>query len=190
MGSIVPIPLSGALEDKYSEGMRLVELDRRSEPYWDELIAGEQEPFGGIGEQLVWRDKTHNIGIRADDGRLVAAGGVVLADVTVARAPSFQVAGIGGLIVAHRARGRGVARLLAARLLDLAGELKTERAMLFCRPELTSLYAQFGFVTIEAPVWVDQPEGRVEMPMPAMWSALDSGAGWPAGRVDLLGEPF
>jgi hypothetical protein len=62
--------------------------------------------------------------------------------------------------------------------------------MLFCRPALTSLYAQFGFVTIEAPVWVDQPGGRVEMPMPAMWSALGGDAGWPPGRVDLLGEPF
>ena len=170
--------------------MRLVELDRRSEPYWDELIAGEHEPFGSVGEQLVWRDKTRNIGVREDDGRLVAAAGTVLADVKVGQEPSFQVAGLGGLIVTHRARGRGLARLLAVRLLEIAGELQAERAMLFCRPELTSLYARFGFVTIEAPVWVDQPEGRVEMPMPAMWSALGGNAGWPPGRVDLLGEPF
>ena len=68
---------------KYSEGMRLVELDRRSEPYWDELIAGELEPFGSIGERLLWRDKTRNIGVSEDDGRLVAADGVVLADVKV-----------------------------------------------------------------------------------------------------------
>jgi hypothetical protein len=42
--------------------MRLVELDRLSEPYWEELVAGEHEPFGGLGEQLVWRDKTWNVG--------------------------------------------------------------------------------------------------------------------------------
>lgn len=170
--------------------MRLVELDRRSEPYWDELIAGEHEPFGSVGEQMVWRDKTRNVGVREDDGRLVAAAGAVLAEVKVRQEPSFQVAGLGGLIVTRSARGRGLARLLAVRLLEIAGELKVERAMLFCRPELTSLYAQFGFIMIEAPVWVDQPEGRVEMPMPAMWSALGSNAGWPPGRVDLLGEPF
>jgi predicted GNAT family N-acyltransferase len=170
--------------------MRLVELDRRSEPYWDELIAGEHEPFGSVGEQMVWRDKTRNVGVREDDGRLVAAGGVVLAEVKVGQEPSFQVAGLGGLIVTRSARGRGLARLLAVRLLEIAGELEVERAMLFCRPELTSLYAQFGFITIEAPVWVDQPEGRVEMPMPAMWSALGGNAYWPPGRVDLLGEPF
>lgn len=170
--------------------MRLVELDRRSEPYWDELIAGEHEPFGSVGEQLMWRDKTRNVGVREDDGRLVAAAGTVLAEVKVGQEPSFQVAGLGGLIVTRSARGRGLARLLAVRLLEIAGELKVERAMLFCRPELTSLYAQFGFITIEAPVWVDQPAGRVEMPMPAMWSALGGNAGWPPGRVDLLGEPF
>lgn len=170
--------------------MRLVELDRRSEPYWDELIAGEQEPFGGIGEQLVWREKTRNIGVREDDGRLVAAAGAVPAEVRVGAEPSFQVAGLGGLIVTPSARGRGLARLLALRLLEIAGELEAERAMLFCRPELTAFYAQLGFVTIEARVWVDQTEGRVEMPMPAMWSALGSDVGWPPGRVDLLGEPF
>lgn len=170
--------------------MRLVELDRRSEPYWDELIAGEHEPFGSVGEQMVWREKTRNVGVREDDGRLVAAAGAVLAEVKVGQEPSFQLAGLGGLIVTRSARGRGLARLLAVRLLEIAGELKMERAMLFCRPELTLLYAQFGFITIEAPVWVDQPEGRVEMPMPAMWSALGSNAGWPPGRVDLLGEPF
>ncbi len=188
--SIVLTQPSDLVDDKYSERMRLVELDRRSEPYWDELIAGEQEPFGSTGEQLVWRDKTRNVGVRDDDGRLVAAGGVVLAEVTVEQEPSFQVAGLGGLIVTSRARGRGLARLLAARLLEIASELGVERAMLFCRPELARLYAQFGFVTIEASVWVDQPEGRVEMPMPAMWSALGGDAGWPPGRVDLLGEPF
>jgi predicted GNAT family N-acyltransferase len=170
--------------------MRLVELDRRAEPYWDELIAGEHEPFGSVGAQLSWRDKTRNIGVREDDGRLVAAGGAVLADVRVGREPTFRVAGLGGLIVTRSARGRGLVRLLSVRLLEVADELGAQRAMLFCRPELTSLYARFGFVTIAAPVWVDQPGGRIEMPMPAMWSALGGDAGWPPGRVELLGEPF
>ena len=58
------------------------------------------------------------------------------------------------------ARGRRLARLLAARLLEIAGELGVERAMLFCRPELTSLYGQLGFVTIESRVWVDHPRDK------------------------------
>ena len=170
--------------------MRLVELDRHSEPYWDELVAGEHEPFGSIGENLLWRDKTRNIGVREDDGRLVAAAGVVIAEVKIGEQPPSEVAGLGGLIVTRSARGRGLAHLLFQRLLELADELEVQRAMLFCRPELMALYGEFGFVAIDAPVWVDQPGGRIEMPLPAMWKALGSDVGWPSGRVELLGEPF
>ena len=75
--------------------MRLVELDPRAEPYWEELLAGEQEPWGGTGEHLSWRDKTRNIGLRDDDGRLLAAGGTVLAQVHTAAHPPFAVVGPG-----------------------------------------------------------------------------------------------
>ena len=170
--------------------MRLVELDRLSEPYWEELIADEHEPFGGIGEQLVWRDKTRNVGVREDDGQLVAAAGVVLAEVKVGQESPFEVAGLGGLIVTRSARGRGLARLLCRRLLEIAGELEAQRAMLFCLPKLMPLYREFGFVQIDGQVWADQPGGQIEMPLPAMWSPLSREAIWPSGRVELLGEPF
>jgi predicted N-acetyltransferase YhbS len=170
--------------------MRLVELDRLSEPYWEELVAGEYEPFGGIGESLVWRDKARNIGVREDDGRLVAAGGVVLAEVKIGQELPFEVAGLGGLIVTRSARGRGLARLLCQSLIELASDIEVRRAMLFCLPKLMPLYGKFGFVAIDAPVWAEQPEGRIEMPLPAMWKALSSDADWPSGRVELLGEPF
>ncbi len=79
--------------------MRLVELDPQAEPYWEEMLAGEREPWGGTGEQLSWRDKTRNIGLRDDDGTLLAAGGVVLAELHTAAHPPFAVVGAG------RARG-------------------------------------------------------------------------------------
>lgn len=170
--------------------MQVVELDRLSEPYWEELVAGEHEPFGGIGEQLVWRDKTRTVGVREDDGRLVAAAGVVLAEVKVGHESPFEVAGLGGLIVTRSARGRGLARLLCRRVLELACEFEAQRAMLFCLPKLMPVYRGFGFVQIDGPVWAGQPGGQIEMPLPAMWSPLSSNAIWPSGRVELLGEPF
>jgi predicted GNAT family N-acyltransferase len=170
--------------------MRLVELDKLSEPYWEELTAGEDAPFGSVGESLVWRDKTRNIGVREHDGRLVAAAGLLPVEVKIGQEPPFEVAGLGGLIVTSSARGRGLARLLCLRLLELAVELGARQAMLFCQPKLMSLYATFGFMAIDAPVWADQPAGRIEMPMPAMWKALSSEANWPPGHVELLGEPF
>jgi len=170
--------------------MRVVELDRVSEPYWEELIAGELEPFGGIGETLTWRDKTRNIGIRDDDGRLVAAAGAVLAEVKVGQEAPFQAVGLGGLIVTRTARGRGLARVLSMHLLEIAREFEVERAMLFCMPKLMARYEKLGFAPIDAPVWVDQPGGRIEMPMPSMWGSLGGDVGWPAGRVEVVGEPF
>jgi predicted GNAT family N-acyltransferase len=170
--------------------MRVVELDRLAEPYWEELVAGEHDPWGSVGEELAWRDKTRNIGVRDDSGRLLAAGGAVLAEVRVEQESPFQVVGLGGLIVTRSARGRGLARLLARHLLVIAGEFGVERAMLFCQPRLMALYRTFGFDEIDAPVWADQPGGRIEMPLPAMWKPLGGDAGWPAGRVELLGEPF
>ena len=120
--------------------MRLVELDPQAEPYWEELLAGEREPWGGVGERLSWREKTRNIGLRDDDGTLLAAGGAVLAQLHTATHPPFEVVGLGGLVVRSSARGRGLARELAEHLLLLARELPAERAMLFCEPRLMELY--------------------------------------------------
>ncbi len=170
--------------------MELVELDAVTEPYWDELIAGEQQPFGPVGGTLAWRDKDRNIGVREADGRLVAAAGAVLADVDVAPEPSFQVVGLGGLIVTREARGRGHMRVLVDALLAIAAGMGPQRAMLFCRPELVDLYRRVGCREIADSVWVDQPEGRIEMPMRAMWRALCEGVDWPAGRVEVHGLPF
>jgi hypothetical protein len=75
-------------------------------------------------------------------------------------------------------------------LLRLAEELGPDRAMLFCRRDLVGLYRRVGFAQIEAPVWADQPDGRIEMPLPAMWRPLRNGADWPPGRVDVHGLPF
>jgi hypothetical protein len=80
--------------------------------------------------------------------------------------------------------------MLCHGLIELAGELEVRRAMLFCIPKLMSFYREFGFAAIDAPVWADQPGGRIEMPLQAMWKALDDEAKWPSGRVELQGGPF
>jgi predicted GNAT family N-acyltransferase len=170
--------------------VELVEMDAVTETIWGELIAGEPEPWGAVGEGLAWRDRDRNIGLREPDGRLVAAAGVVLAEVEVAPESSFQVVGLGGLIVTRAARGRGLAGMLVDSLLARAGKMGPDRAMLFCRPELVDLYRRFEYVEIADSVWVDQPIGRVEMPLRSMWRALREGVSWPPGRVDVRGLPF
>ncbi|HXB65990.1 MAG TPA: GNAT family N-acetyltransferase [Solirubrobacteraceae bacterium] len=169
--------------------MRLVELDRITDGHWQQVLAGEHKPWGGVGETLQWREKSHNLGLCDNAGNLVALAGLVLAEVRVADAP-LQVAGIGGVIVTRSARGRGFVRLLIERLLPIGHALGVERAMLFCMPANIGLYAKFGFQPIEQPVWVAQPGGVIEMPLGAMWKPLTPAANWPKGKIELLGEPF
>lgn len=170
--------------------MELVELDAVTEPYWTELIAGERGPFGPVGETLEWREKERNVGLREPDGRLVAAAGAVLVNVDVTPEASFQVVGLGGLIVTREARGRGHMRALVDALLAIAHAMGPDRAMLFCRPELVAVYQRMGCEEVSDAVWVDQPDGRIEMPMSTMWRPLRDGVRWPSGRVDVRGLPF
>jgi GNAT superfamily N-acetyltransferase len=169
--------------------VRLVELDRVTDGDWQQVIAGEPQPFGAVGEELQWREKSHNLGLCDDAENLVALAGLVRAEVRVADA-RLQVAGIGGVIVTRAARGRGFARVLIERLLQMARGLGPERAMLFCLPANTGLYAKFGFQLIDEPVWAPQPGGWVQIPLCAMWRPLAGAANWPEGKIELLDEPF
>ncbi len=173
----------------YRVQVRLIELDRVTDGDWQQVIAGEPQPFGAVGEGLRWREKSHNLGLWDDAENLVALAGLVRAEVQVVDA-RLQVAGIGGVIVTRAARGHGFARVLIERLLQIAHELGPERAMLFCLPANVGLYAKFGFQLIEEPVWAPQPGGLVEIPLCAMWRPLARAASWPEGKIELLDEPF
>src|SRR5437588_5067273 len=168
----------------------LIELGALTPEDWVDLEDGEREPFGPVGARLQWRAKDRHIGLRAENGRLVAVAGVVLAGVEVEGAESFEVAGLGSLIVTRSVRGRGLMARVVDPLLRLAERMGPDRAMIFCRPDLVPLYERMAFVQIKAPVWVDQPVGRIEMPLASMWRALREGAQWPPGRVDVRGLPF
>jgi predicted N-acetyltransferase YhbS len=170
--------------------MEFVELGALTEEDWADVVAGEDEPFGPVGAGLQWRDKDRHVALRACDGRLAAVAGAVLATVEVEDAGGFEVVGLGGLIVNRSVRGRGLMFRLVEPLLRLAECMGPDLAMIFCRPELVVLYRRLAFVEIAAPVWADQPQGRVEMSEPAMWRALRDGAYWPPGRVDVRGLPF
>jgi predicted GNAT family N-acyltransferase len=169
--------------------MEVVELQRVGSGEWRQLQDGEEHPWGP-GEAMQWLNKERHLGIRAGDGRLVALAGTVVAEVEVDHHGRFPVLGVGSVIVTRSERGRGLARVLLERTLALAATVGPQRAMLFCRAELTPFYGSLGFEEISDPVWVDQPEGRIEMPMRSMWRPLGATEGWPPGRVDVVGLPF
>ena len=158
---------------------------------WDELVAGEHQPFGGIGEALTWRIKDRYVAVRDDGGRLLAAAGIVRADVRVGGAEPFTVVGIGGVIVTRSARGRGFGRAVIEGAVGLARRTEVERAMLFCLPRNVPLYEKFGVLALDTPARARQAQGVIEVPMTAMWAPLREGVQWPPGDdVEVIGEPF
>jgi len=170
--------------------MELVELERLTERDWAEVVAGEQQPFGPEGSELTWRAKERHVALRSDDGQLLALAGVGIVAVEIEGAGSFEVVGLGSVIVTRSERGRGLVMRVLEPVLRLAEGMGPDRAMLFCRPELVGLYQRVAFSEITAAVWADQPQGRIELPMRAMWRSLREGAAWPPGRVDVQGLPF
>ena len=170
--------------------MEAIELPGVSSEQWRAIQGEEANPWGGEAEELSWAEKQRHVGVRGEDGELLAMAGALVAEVSVEGGEPFGVVGIGGVIVRRDMRGRGLARLVVEAILDVGRGLGPAHAMLFCREPLVALYERFGFHTIAAPVSAAQPDGRIEMPMHSMWSPLRAGASWPAGAVEVLGEPF
>jgi GNAT superfamily N-acetyltransferase len=156
---------------------------------WDELVDGEDDPFGVGDDPTEWRAKTQHSRLRDGGGRLIASVGLVVADVE-AGAETFPVVGVGGVIVTWEHRGHGHLRPVLEDALEWAATLGPERAMLWCSLEKATLYARFGFSAITAPVTVEQPGGATQLLMGAMWRPLREGVGWPEGDVRVAGLPF
>ena len=169
--------------------MELVELRRITAQQLAELEGDEDDPWDAGSSVLRWRPKAWHAVLRDDDGRLVAAAGLVLTDVEVS-GERFAAVGLGGVIVNSHHRGRGHAGAVVTAAIAHAEQLGPELALLFCHPDRMGLYRKFGFAEVTAPVSVEQPSGPVKMTMRTMWRALRPGATWPGGSVAVRGLPF
>ncbi|MEV6976627.1 GNAT family N-acetyltransferase [Kitasatospora sp. NPDC093806] len=156
-----------------------------------EIFADTPDPFGVAEWGMVWRPKEHHFGIREaqPDGRLLAHAGLVVLPLS-AGGRRMDVVGVGGVAVASDQRGRGLAREVVNGALDHARVLGPEFAILFCRPDVSGLYARLGWQFVEAAVEVEQPAGPAVMPLRTMWFPLVDGARWPEGAVRLHSIPM
>jgi GNAT superfamily N-acetyltransferase len=155
---------------------------------YEEIEAGEEDPFGLGDDEIEWIGKTHQTLLRREDGALIGKAGLVFVDVEAGR-ETFPVAGVGGVIITRAERGKGHLHPLLEATLARAAE-RAERAMLFCAERNVPLYERFGFAVIEAPVIAQQARGPLVIPFPAMWRPLREGTTWPVGLVSLPGPPF
>lgn len=170
--------------------MELIEFGPLNDGQRAELEGGEVDPFGAAGLALRWRPKDLHVALRRPGGGLVASAGLVLAEVQVGDAPLMRVVGLGGVIVSAPYRGQGLGNRVIREALRRATTLGPALIMLFCHRDRTGLYERHGFVEIDPPVMVQQPDRFVEMPGASMWRALREGVTLPSGPLTLHGLPF
>ncbi|WP_329285618.1 GNAT family N-acetyltransferase [Streptomyces sp. NBC_00691] len=163
-------------------------VDRLEEYDRSEIFGDAVDPFGVDASGLVWLPKEHHFGIRAA-GRLLAHAGLLVLPLSVGGS-RFDVVGLGGVAVAPDRRGRGLAARVVAGALDHARTLGPEFALLFCRPDVSGLYARLGWSVVDGAVEVEQPDGPATMPLRTMWYPLRRGSRWPEGPVRLHSRPM
>jgi predicted N-acetyltransferase YhbS len=173
----------------FDELVELIEFGHLTSERRRELEGDEHDPWDAGGLPLFFRPRERHVGIRNDQGRLIAAAGMVTADVEVA-GKRFAVVGLGGVIVNAAYRGRGLAREVVSAAVARAAQAGPEFMLLFCRADRAGLYRRLGFAEVGATVSVEQPDGEVKMPMLTMWRALRPGLSWPKGSVAVRGLPF
>jgi predicted GNAT family N-acyltransferase len=170
--------------------VELIEFGRLSEEQYAELAGDEEDPWGAGGNDLQWLPKDRHVALRGEDGRLLAAAGLVLSNVQFGDQLPIPVVGIGGVIVAAPYRGQGFGWQVISEAVGRAHEMGPEIALLFCRPDRAELYRRHCFAEVSGPVLVEQPDGAVEMPLVTMWRPLKRGARLPGGTVKVHGLPF
>ena len=170
--------------------MDVVRFGRLNDAQRAELEGDEVDPFDAAGSTLRWRGKDHHVALRAPDGRLVASAGLLVADAQIGDRAVVPLVGIGGVFVSAAHRGQGLAERVIVEALRFAATLGPDVAVLFCHSDRAGLYDRHGFVEIDPPVFVQQPNGFVEVPQVAMWRAIRDGALLPDGQVTLRSLPF
>jgi GNAT superfamily N-acetyltransferase len=168
----------------------VVEFGRLSDGQRAELRAGEEDPFDAAGNRLHWRPKDRHVALRRADGTLIASAGLVLGDLQVENRPPMRFVGLGGVFVTAACRGQGLGKRIIREALRRAGAMGPDVVLLFCHRDRTGLYEQHGFVEIEPPILIQQPDGYAEMPLAAMWRALGDDVALPPGRVAVHSLPF
>lgn len=155
-----------------------------------ELWGADPDPYDMAQNTMQWQTKHRHVGLVDAEGRLVAGAGLVLTRLQAGDGTRHDAIGLGGVIVAERYRGRGLARRIVGDALRLGATLGPELAMLFCLPDRAGLYERLGFSAIEPPVRVAQPEGPRTVSLMTMWRTLGDASTLPPAPVVVLTLPF
>lgn len=99
-------------------------------------------------------------------------------------------AGVGGVMTPAACQRRGFSSALVHFAQEfIFSELDAEYGLLFCLPELTPFYARLGWISVNAPVHIEQPQGKIVWPKAAM-VLPGRGRAWQDAEIDVRGNPW
>jgi predicted GNAT family N-acyltransferase len=154
----------------------------------NDLAEGEKDPSGTSVYQLQWRPTEKHI-LVVEGVKTVCHVGLVGQTVEV-QGNLVSIAGIGGVLVRLGCRGRGYCRMAMAAAENFAlSPMAVNFMLLFCGPTLQSLYEHLGWAKVSGPVWAEQIQGNVLLPIISMVKCLRSEQ-WPKGEVRLGSRPW
>jgi hypothetical protein len=147
-------------------------------------------PFALRANLYTWAAPTWSVMVKADQ-RVVTHAGILYRVIQVGdlRVP---VGGITTVMTQSEWRGRGHARAALARATAfVAGWLWAPFAVTICRREEAGFHEMLGWRVAEAPIWCEQPGGRVRLEGEvAVLVPCQGDAEWPSGTIDLCGPPW
>lgn len=153
-----------------------------------ELAGGEEDPSRTREYKLQWRPTETHIFVCAG-GKKLCHVGIVEQSVEIA-GNSVGVAGIGGVLARSESRGRGYGRIAMRAAEDFVRrEMSVNFILLFCRPLVDRWYEFLGWSKISNPVWIEQPQGEVLLPLVSMAKCLGIDP-WPEGDVHVGSRPW
>ena len=152
------------------------------------LAGGEKDPSQTSAYQLQWRPTEKHVFV-VKEGATVCHVGLVGQTVEVQGNP-VPVAGFGGVLARRECRGRGYCRIaMEAAEAFASSQMGVNFLLLFCRPALQSFYEHLGWSNIASPVWAEQAQGSVLLPLISMVKCLGTEQ-WPMGEVRLGSRPW
>jgi predicted N-acetyltransferase YhbS len=154
----------------------------------NEIADGDEDPSGVHHLGLVWRDKTGHVLAREGD-QLVAHAGWVEVDLRVG-SHVIPTVGLGSVVVHPCVRGRGVGKAFVRAAMESMRRIGRAIGLLFCLDALVPFYGTLGWGQIANAVEVNQPCGRIRMPLSTCWTPLRDEATLPPGRLSVEGLPF
>ena len=131
------------------------------------LFGWGKDIFGVEGFKLRWRPKDLHFVLYLD-GKSMSHVGVLKQVVTVNGEPAI-IGGVGGVVTLPEAQRRGFAGQLMWHVAKFfEHEWKVDAGLLFCLSQLAPYYEALGWRSLEKPVLIEQPSGKIPAPLHAM----------------------